>query len=80
MAFSVSIWFFDADLRFSGHTALAYNIIPDVERGKFRREECSPKAANLRDYIEHKGNRNVSITGVSGQGKSYLTMHLPGDT
>ena len=62
--------------RFSGHTALAYNIIPDLERGKFRREECSPKAANLRDYIEHKGNRNVSITGVSGQGKSYLTMHL----
>ena len=62
--------------RFSGHTALAYNIIPDIERGKFRREECSPKAANLRDYIEHKGNRNVSITGVSGQGKSYLTMHL----
>ena len=33
-----------------------------IERGKFRREECSPKAANLRDYIEHKGNRNVSIT------------------
>ncbi len=62
--------------RFSGHTALAYNIIPDVERGKFRREKCSARAANLRDYIEHKGNRNVSITGVSGQGKSYLTMHL----
>ena len=62
--------------RFSGHTALAYNIIPDVERGKFRREECSPRATDLRDYIEHKGNRNVSITGVSGQGKSYLTMHL----
>ena len=49
---------------------------PDIERGKFRREECSPKATDLRDYIEHKGNRNVSITGVSGQGKSYLTMHL----
>ena len=62
--------------RFAGHTTLAYNIIPDVERGKFSREECSPKATNLRDYIEHKGNRNVSITGVSGQGKSYLTMHL----
>ena len=62
--------------RFAGHTALAYNIIPDVERGKFRREECSARAANLRDYIEHKGNKNVSITGVSGQGKSYLTMHL----
>ena len=62
--------------RFAGHTALAYNIIPDVERGKFRREECSPKAASLRDYILHKGNRNVSITGVSGQGKSYLTTHL----
>ena len=62
--------------RFSGHTALAYNIIPDVERGKFRREKCSARAANLRDYIEHKGNRNVSITGVSGQGQSYLTMHL----
>ena len=34
------------------------------------------------DYSENyavlkaKGNRNVSITGVSGQGKSYLTMHL----
>ena len=62
--------------RFSGHTALAYSIIPNLEKGKFRREECSPKATNLRDYIEHKGNRNVSITGVSGQGKSYLTMHL----
>ena len=71
--------FYDLSRRlrcFSGHTALAYNIMPDVERGKFRREECSPKAANLRDYIEHKGNRNVSITCVSGQGKSYLTMHL----
>ncbi|MEM0133299.1 MAG: AAA family ATPase [Nitrososphaerota archaeon] len=62
--------------RFAGHTTLAYNIIPDLERGKFRREECSPKTTNLRDYIEHKGNRNVSITGASGQGKSYLTMHL----
>ncbi len=48
--------------RFYGHTALAYYIIPDVERGKFRREKCSARAANLRDYIEHKGNRNVSIT------------------
>lgn len=62
--------------RFAGHTAIAYAIIPDTERGKFRREECSPKASSLRDYILHKGNRNVSITGVSGQGKSYLTTHL----
>ena len=62
--------------RFAGHTTIAYTIIPDMERGKFKRDECSAKAANLRDYIEHKGNRNVSITGVSGQGKSYLTMHL----
>jgi hypothetical protein len=62
--------------RFAGHTTIAYIIIPDMERGKFKRDECSAKATNLRDYIEHKGNRNVSITGVSGQGKSYLTMHL----
>ena len=62
--------------RFSGRTAIAYAIIPDSERGKFRREECSPKSSSLRDYILHKGNRNVSITGVSGQGKSYLTTHL----
>ncbi len=62
--------------RFSGRTAIAYAIIPDSERGKFRREECSPKATSLRDYVIHKGNRNVSITGVSGQGKSYLTTHL----
>ncbi len=62
--------------RFSGRTAIAYAIIPDSERGKFRREECSPKASSLRDYVIHKGNRNVSITGVSGQGKSYLTTHL----
>ena len=62
--------------RFVGHTTIAYTIIPDMERGKFRREECSARATNLRDYVEHKGNRNVSITGVSGQGKSYLTMHL----
>jgi hypothetical protein len=62
--------------RFTGRTAIAYAIIPDTERGKFRREECSPKASSLRDYIIHKGNRNVSITGVSGQGKSYLTTHL----
>ncbi len=62
--------------RFTGHTAIAYAIIPDTERGKYRREECSPKASSLRDYVLHKGNRNVSITGVSGQGKSYLTAHL----
>jgi hypothetical protein len=62
--------------RFTGRTAIAYAIIPDAERGKFRREECSPKASSLKDYILHKGNRNVSITGVSGQGKSYLTTHL----
>ena len=62
--------------RFTGRTAIAYAIIPDSERGKFRREECSPKASSLMDYILHKGNRNVSITGVSGQGKSYLTTHL----
>jgi len=62
--------------RFAGHATIAYTIIPDMEKGKFKREECSAKATNLRDYIEHKGNRNVSITGVSGQGKSYLTMHL----
>ncbi|MCL4345833.1 MAG: hypothetical protein M1496_05675 [Candidatus Thermoplasmatota archaeon] len=62
--------------RFAGHSALAYAIVPDMEKGKFRREECSARAIDLRDYIEHKGNRNVSITGVSGQGKSYLTIHL----
>ena len=62
--------------RFAGHTATAYAVVPDMEKGKFRREECSARAVSLRDYIEHKGNRNVSITGVSGQGKSYLTMHL----
>ncbi len=62
--------------RFTGRTAIAYAIIPDAERGKFRREECSPKASSLKDYILHKGNRNVSITGVSGQGKSYLITHL----
>ncbi|MGP6207850.1 hypothetical protein ACNF42_07490 [Cuniculiplasma sp. SKW3] len=62
--------------RFAGHSALAYAIVPDLEKGKFRREECSARAIDLRDYIEHKGNRNVSITGVSGQGKSYLTIHL----
>jgi len=62
--------------RFAGHTAIAYAVVPDMGKGKFRREECSARAVSLRDYIEHKGNRNVSITGVSGQGKSYLTMHL----
>ncbi|MGP6220551.1 hypothetical protein [Caldiplasma sukawensis] len=62
--------------RFAGHSALAYAIVPDIEKGKFRREECSARAIDLRDYIEHKGNRNVSITGVSGQGKIYLTIHL----
>jgi len=62
--------------RFAGHATIAYTIIPDMEKGKFKREECSARAANLRNYIEHKGNRNISITGVSGQGKSYLTMHL----
>ena len=62
--------------RFAGHSAIAYAIVPDNEKGKFRREECTARAIDLRDYIEHKGNRNVSITGVSGQGKSYLTIHL----
>ena len=62
--------------RFAGHSAIAYAIVPDIEKGKFRRDECTARAIDLRDYIEHKGNRNVSITGVSGQGKSYLTIHL----
>ena len=62
--------------RFAGRSAIAYAIVPDAEKGKFRRDECTARAIDLRDYIEHKGNRNVSITGVSGQGKSYLTIHL----
>ena len=62
--------------RFAGHSAIAYAIVPDIEKGKFRRDEFTARAIDLRDYIEHKGNRNVSITGVSGQGKSYLTIHL----
>jgi len=62
--------------RFAGHSAIAYAIVPDIEKGKFRRDECTARAIDLMDYIEHKGNRNVSITGVSGQGKSYLTIHL----
>lgn len=37
-----------------------------------------PFTVQLGDYIHGKGNRNVLITGSSGQGKSKLTRHLLG--
>ncbi|HUC38929.1 MAG TPA: ATP-binding protein [Candidatus Acidoferrum sp.] len=46
------------------------------EEREFKLERLRPSKIDLKDYIHTKSNRNVLITGSSGQGKSKLTRHL----
>ena len=46
------------------------------EEKKYRLAESKPSPLSLKAYIHGKSNRNVLITGSSGQGKSKLTRHL----
>jgi hypothetical protein len=46
------------------------------EEHEFKLEQLRPTKISLKDYIHEKSNRNVLITGSSGQGKSKLTRHL----
>ena len=46
------------------------------EEKKYRLAESKPGPLSLKAYIHSKSNRNVLITGSSGQGKSKLTRHL----
>ena len=46
------------------------------EEKKYRLAAASPAPLGLEAYIHGKSNRNVLITGSSGQGKSKLTRHL----
>ncbi|MEM3661746.1 MAG: hypothetical protein QXG73_02880, partial [Candidatus Micrarchaeaceae archaeon] len=46
------------------------------EEKKYRLGRTKPKRLSLKAYIHTKSNRNVLITGSSGQGKSKLTRHL----
>jgi len=48
------------------------------EEKEFKLEELRPSLIDLKGYIHTKSNRNVLITGSSGQGKSKLTRHLLG--
>ncbi|MCL5101828.1 MAG: hypothetical protein M1544_00525 [Candidatus Marsarchaeota archaeon] len=49
------------------------------EEHKYRLARAKPSPLGLKAYIHSKGNRNVLITGSSGQGKSKLTGHLLGE-
>ncbi|MEM3265440.1 MAG: hypothetical protein QXH07_05750, partial [Thermoplasmata archaeon] len=46
------------------------------EEKKYKLGRTKPKRLSLKAYIHTKSNRNVLITGSSGQGKSKLTRHL----
>ena len=47
------------------------------EEKKYRLAAASPAPLSLGAYIHGKSNRNVRITGFSGQGKSKLTRRVP---
>ena len=42
----------------------------------YRLAKIKPFVVRLSDYVHGKGNRNVLVTGSSGQGKSKLTRYL----
>ncbi len=46
------------------------------EEKKFKLDRVHQFKVDLKGYIHSKSNRNVLITGSSGQGKSKLTRHL----
>lgn len=46
------------------------------EEKKYRLAGSKPARLSLKAYVHGKSNRNVLITGSSGQGKSKLTRHL----
>ena len=48
---------------------------PSIEK-KPKLAKTKPKRLDLKSYIHGKSNRNVLITGSSGQGKSKLTRYL----
>ena len=44
--------------------------------GQYYRGRIAERSVDIRNYINHKANRNVFICGTSGQGKSFLTRYL----
>jgi hypothetical protein len=56
--------------RYSARTLEPY------EEKKYKLAEARPRRLDLKRYIHEKSNRNVLITGSSGQGKSKLTRYL----
>jgi hypothetical protein len=43
---------------------------------EYYRGDIAERRVNIKNYIEHKANRNIFICGTSGQGKSFLTRYL----
>lgn len=69
--------------KFKGYIVLVYAVIPkdspwlqgqkpEPNDSMFTPFVCKIQAVNFKDYLEHKGNQNKSITGSSQHGKSFL--------
>lgn len=72
---------------FEGEISVIYALVPKGSPwGKSQQEEsstssytpfiCRVQPVDMRDYIRRKGNQNISFTGASQHGKSYLTRYF----
>lgn len=73
--------------RFKDEIVLIYALIPKRSPwGQGQQEEsstakytpfiCNVQPVDVGDYIRHKGNQNISFTGASQHGKSYLARYF----
>ena len=49
---------------------------PEPSESPYTSFTCKIRAIDLIDYVRHKGNQNISFTGASQHGKSYLTPYF----
>ena len=51
------------------------SAVVGINRQYFR-GDIAERKVDIKNYIDHRANRNVFICGTSGQGKSFLTRYL----
>lgn len=49
------------------------SAVAQLTPGQYLRGELAERRVDVKNYLDHKANRNVFICGTSGQGKSFLT-------